>query len=116
MSDSNTVRVLSIDGGGMRGYISTNFMELFVQQWGINPNQIWKYFDVITGSSIGGIQALGYSLGIAPSEINSFFTVDGPWIFTTNASTIAEVSDLWVSDTGRMVRQMNKYRERYCPM
>lgn len=87
MSDSNTVRVLSIDGGGMRGYISTNFMELFVQQWGINPNQIWKYFDVITGSSIGGIQALGYSLGIAPSEINSFFTVDGPWIFTTNAST-----------------------------
>jgi patatin-like phospholipase/acyl hydrolase len=78
---------LSIDGGGMRGYISTNFMELFVQQWGINPNQIWKYFDVITGSSIGGIQALAYSIGLAPSEINSFFTVDGPWIFTTSTST-----------------------------
>lgn len=87
MSDSNTLRVLSIDGGGMRGYISTNFMELFVQQWGINPNQIWKYFDVITGSSIGGIQALAYSIGLAPSEINSFFTVDGPWIFTTSTST-----------------------------
>lgn len=87
MSDPNTVRILSIDGGGMRGYISTNFMELFVQQWGINPNQIWKYFDVITGSSIGGIQALAYSIGLAPSEINSFFTVDGPWIFTTSAST-----------------------------
>lgn len=87
MSDSNTLRILSIDGGGMRGYISTNFMELFVQQWGINPNQIWKYFDVITGSSIGGIQALAYSIGLAPSEINSFFTVDGPWIFTTSTST-----------------------------
>lgn len=87
MSDPNTVRILSIDGGGMRGYISTNFMELFVQQWGINPNQIWKYFDVITGSSIGGIQALAYSIGLAPSEINSFFTVDGPWIFTTSSST-----------------------------
>ena len=87
MSDPNTIRILSIDGGGMRGYISTNFMELFVQQWGINPNQIWKYFDVITGSSIGGIQALAYSIGLAPSEINSFFTVDGPWIFTTSTST-----------------------------
>lgn len=87
MSDPNTLRILSIDGGGMRGYISTNFMELFVQQWGINPNQIWKYFDVITGSSIGGIQALAYSIGLAPSEINSFFTVDGPWIFTTSSST-----------------------------
>jgi uncharacterized protein len=85
--DKNTIRILSLDGGGMRGYISINFMELFVQQWGINPNQIWKYFDVITGSSIGGIQALAYSIGLAPSEINSFFTVDGPWIFTTSAST-----------------------------
>ena len=87
MSDSNTLRVLSLDGGGMRGYISSNFMELFVQQWGINPNQIWKHFDVITGSSIGGIQALAYSIGLAPSDINNFFTVDGPWIFTTSTLT-----------------------------
>ena len=85
--DSNTIRILSLDGGGMRGYISTIFMELFVQLWGINPNQIWKYFDVITGSSIGGIQALAYSIGRSPSEIKSFFTIDGPWIFTTSVST-----------------------------
>ncbi len=87
MSDSNTVRILSIDGGGMRGYISSNFMGLFVKQWGINPNEIWKYFDVITGSSIGGIQALAYSIGLAPSDINSFFTNDGPWIFTTSSTS-----------------------------
>lgn len=85
--DNNTIRILSLDGGGMRGYISTVFMELFVQLWGINPNQIWKYFDVITGSSIGGIQALAYSIGRSPSEIKSFFTMDGPWIFTTSVST-----------------------------
>ena len=49
MSDPNTLRILSIDGGGVRGLIPNTFMELFVQQWGINPNEIWKYFDVITG-------------------------------------------------------------------
>ena len=87
MSDPNTVRVLSLDGGGMRGYISCVFMDLFVQQWGINPNEIWKYFDVITGSSIGGIQAMAYSIGLSPSDISSFFTNDGQWIFTTSTST-----------------------------
>lgn len=84
MSDPNTVRVLSFDGGGMRGYISSNFMDLFVQRWGINPNQIWKYFDVITGSSIGGIAALAYSIGLNPADVSNFFTNDGPWIFTTS--------------------------------
>ena len=87
MSDPNTVRVLSLDGGGMRGYISCVFMDLFVQQWGINPNEIWKYFDVITGSSIGGIQAMAYSIGLSPTDISGFFTNDGQWIFTTSTST-----------------------------
>lgn len=85
--DFNTVRVLSLDGGGMRGFISANFLKKFVDLWGINPNEIWKYFDVITGSSIGGIQALSYSIGMSPTEVLEFFTEDGPWIFTTSAST-----------------------------
>lgn len=84
--DFNTVRVLSLDGGGMRGFISANFLKKFVDLWGINPNEIWKYFDVITGSSIGGIQALSYSIGMSPTEVLEFFTEDGPWIFTTSAS------------------------------
>lgn len=85
--DFNTVRVLSLDGGGMRGFVSANFLKKFVDLWGINPNEIWKYFDVITGSSIGGIQALSYSIGMSPTEVLEFFTEDGPWIFTTSAST-----------------------------
>ena len=34
----------------MRGYVSANFLKLFVQQWGVNANELWKYFDVITVS------------------------------------------------------------------
>jgi patatin-like phospholipase/acyl hydrolase len=87
MSDRNTLRILSLDGGGMRGYLSAIFFKLFVQQWGINANEIWKHFDIITGSSIGGITALAYASGKSPTDILPFFTEDGPWIFTTSTST-----------------------------
>ncbi len=82
MSDSNTLRVLSFDGGGMRGYLSQQFMVQFCQLSGINPNEIWKHFDVITGTSIGGIIALALAFGLSLDSLTSFFTDDGKWIFT----------------------------------
>ena len=85
--DFNTIRVLSLDGGGMRGYVSANFLKSFVDLWGVNPNELWKYFDVISGSSIGGIMALALYFGKSPEELLTFFTEDGPWIFTTSSST-----------------------------
>lgn len=85
MADPNTIRVLSLDGGGMRGIFQAKFMELFVQLWGIAPNEIWKYFDVICGTSAGGLQALGYANGLTPTDMLNFFLEDGPWIFSTSA-------------------------------
>lgn len=81
---SGTCRILSLDGGGERGYISAVFLELFCTQWGINPNTLWQHFDVICGTSVGGIQAIAYANGTSPSEAQSFFTEDGPWIFSTS--------------------------------
>lgn len=74
-----------MDGGGMRGIFEAKFLEQFFQLWGINPNEIWKYFDVICGTSVGGIQALGYANGLSPTDMISFFINDGPWIFSTSA-------------------------------
>lgn len=85
MADDRTVRVLTLDGGGTRGYLSATFLKLFVQQWGINPNELWKYFDVIAGTSVGGIQAMGYANGFSPEALQTFFTQDGPWIFSTSS-------------------------------
>lgn len=86
MADINTIRILSIDGGGAKGIISATFMKLFVQQWGINPDEIWKYFDVITGTSIGGIQALGYAFGQSPTQLQNFFIDNAKWIFSTSTT------------------------------
>lgn len=88
MSDPNTIRVLELDGGGERGYLSLNFLEKFVQEWGINPEDIAKNFDVICGTSIGGIMALGFALGLTPAAISPFFTVEGPNIFTLGTNGI----------------------------
>lgn len=85
MSDPNTLRILSIDGGGTKGIAEATFMKNFVQLWGINPTEIWKYFDVITGTSVGGIQALAYAIGTTPQQMVDFFLTDGPWIFSTSS-------------------------------
>lgn len=82
MADVNTVRILEIDGGGERGYLSLKFLQKFIQQWGIQQNELSKYFDVICGTSIGGIQALAYAFGLGPNDISSFFTSTGPYIFS----------------------------------
>ncbi len=80
--DTNTVRVLSLDGGGVRGYLSLKFLQRFIQQWGIKSDELWKYFDVITGTSIGGIQALGYAYGRSPEYLEPFFRDQAKRVFT----------------------------------
>ena len=91
MSDSNTIRVLSLDGGGERGYLSLKFLIKFLDSWGINPADIAKKFDVICGTSIGGIMGLAFAFGKTPSEIESFFTSAGQYIFTLGSQTIGPV-------------------------
>lgn len=82
MSDPRTLRILEFDGGGERGYMALNFFKSFVQLWGINPADLAKKFDVICGTSIGGIIGLALAFGKTPDELSPFFTVQGPYIFS----------------------------------
>lgn len=99
MSDPNTLRILEIDGGGERGYLSLCWLQKFITQWGIDESThpLWKKFDVICGTSVGGIMALSLAsgqvrvIGANPSDPNdptamsTFFLEKGPWIFTTTS-------------------------------
>lgn len=85
MSDPNTLRILEIDGGGERGCLPLAFFKRFVQQWGVDPASIASQFDVICGTSIGGILALGLAFGLTPDEMTSFFSVQGPYIFSLSS-------------------------------
>jgi len=66
-------RVLSIDGGGMKGLFSAYFMKQFCLDAGIAGNKIYEHFDIIAGTSIGGIQALAYASGYSPDDMIQLF-------------------------------------------
>lgn len=90
MADPNTIRILEFDGGGERGYLSACWFQKFVQQWGIDPTTIANYFDVICGTSIGGIISLGLAYGRTPDDnpttgMLQFFTEKGPYIFSLSS-------------------------------
>ncbi len=88
MSDPNTIHILSLDGGGERGYLSTQFLAKFVQLWGVDPAKLFEQFDVICGTSVGGILALSLAFGKSINDGAAFFTDQGPYIFSLGTSGI----------------------------
>ena len=91
MSDVNTTNVLEFDGGGERGYLSLTFFNRFVQQWGVDPATLWQQFDVMCGTSVGGIMALAMSIGKTPEELLPFFTEQGPYLFTLGSNVFPPI-------------------------
>ena len=55
MSDGKTFKVLSIDGGGIRGIIPARILQHIEEQ---TDKSICHLFDLIAGTSTGGIIAL----------------------------------------------------------
>lgn len=64
MADAKKVRILSLDGGGIRGIIPATIVEYIEEQLKIkskNPNaRIADYFDMIVGTSTGGLLTCFY--------------------------------------------------------
>lgn len=85
MARKDILRILEIDGGGERGYLPLKFLQHFIQLWGIDPAKIAEEFDVICGTSVGGIMALSLAFGMTPDQIAPFFTTQGPYIFSLSS-------------------------------
>lgn len=74
-----TVRkILAIDGGGIMGVMPASFLAELEKASG---KSITDHFDLIVGTSTGGIIALCLGLGSSAAEIESFYLNDGPQIF-----------------------------------
>ena len=82
---SQPFRVLSLDGGGMRGtYTATYFDKVaatFASRRGISALDIGAAFDLIVGTSTGGIIACALSAGIPLHKIVTLYAKQGPLIF-----------------------------------
>lgn len=76
-------RILSIDGGGIKGVFPASFLAALQSDL---PNPIADYFDLIAGTSTGGIIAIGLGLGLSAQELLEFYKSEGPAIFPPSAA------------------------------
>lgn len=74
----NTFKILSIDGGGIKGLYSATVLQHLEDKYG---GHISDYFDMICGTSTGGLIALALSLKIPASTICKFYEEEGRKIF-----------------------------------
>jgi hypothetical protein len=73
-----TRRILTIDGGGIKGVFPAAFLAALEDELG---GSIADYFDLIAGTSTGGIIAIGLGLGMTARELLHLYRETGSRIF-----------------------------------
>ncbi|HWQ91709.1 MAG TPA: CBASS cGAMP-activated phospholipase [Clostridia bacterium] len=72
-------QILSLDGGGIKGIFSAALLAAIEDDLG---TKVTDHFDLIAGTSTGGIIALGLGLGLTPRQIVEFYFSWGGKIFS----------------------------------
>lgn len=75
---SDRFRILSLDGGGIRGTFAA---AVLAETERTLQKRIVDHFDLIVGTSTGGIIALALGLGISAEKVLEFYETKGPIIF-----------------------------------
>ena len=71
-------KILVIDGGGIKGVFPASFLAQVEQSVGRN---VADFFDLIVGTSTGGIIALGLGMGFSAGDMLTFYSELGPSVF-----------------------------------
>lgn len=77
-------RILTIDGGGIKGVFPAAFLAEIEDRLG---QPICDYFDLIAGTSTGGIIAIGLGLGLTAGELLQLYKEFGSSIFPAGGMT-----------------------------
>jgi hypothetical protein len=86
-------RILSIDGGGIMGTQPASFLAALEEDL---DRPIGDYFDLIAGTSTGGILAIGLAMGISARELLDLYVRRGPYIFGQSGGMLENLAgDLW---------------------
>ena len=75
-------RILSIDGGGIRGILPASVLAELERRY-LGGESIARHFDLIAGTSTGGIIALGLGMGFTAAQIRDLYLDRGHLIFPT---------------------------------
>ncbi len=77
-AEGQPFRILCLDGGGIRGVFTASVLAKWESMTG---HRAADHFDLIAGTSTGGILALGLGLGLTAQAIVDFYRSEGPHIF-----------------------------------
>ncbi|MYB94696.1 patatin [Candidatus Poribacteria bacterium] len=118
-TESKTFNVLSIDGGGIRGIIPAMILAEIEEMTG---KPIWKLFDLIAGTSTGGIIALAltkprrrrgkWERHYEAEDIVQFYKREGKSIFNRSTRHTILSVDGWI-DKKYPERGMQRVLRRY---
>lgn len=77
-NSDKTFKILSIDGGGIKGLYSSKIIEHLEEKYKCSTSD---HFDMICGTSTGGLIALALALKIPAKEVSEFYEKYGEQIF-----------------------------------
>jgi uncharacterized protein len=85
MPESHSFRVLSLDGGGMRGTYTATYLDqvaaTFARRRNVPALDVGAAFDLIVGTSTGGIIACALAAGVTLDKVVELYQAHGPFIF-----------------------------------
>ena len=90
-SSMKKFQILAIDGGGMRGLFPAGILARLEETYCIS---VADHFDLVVGTSTGGIIALGLGKGLAPDDIEEFYLERGPRIFAGAENVLRSIAHL----------------------
>ena len=90
--DNAMFRILAIDGGGIKGVFAAAALDQFEQHL---DKPIANYFDLIVGTSTGGIIALGLACNLKAEQLLSLYKNEGAKIFSPSETRRAGLLD-WI--------------------
>jgi len=107
---SGPKRILSLDGGGVRGAITIAFLERLegvVEEIEGKPTLLGDWFDLIGGTSTGSIIACALALGYKASEIHKLYVELGPVVFRKRFWRIAGLRATF--DKKNLIAELRKF-------
>ncbi len=75
---SHSFKILSLDGGGIKGLYTATVLSHLEEEFGVPVGQC---FDMICGTSTGGLIALALAKGLPAKDLVAFYQQHGPSIF-----------------------------------
>ncbi|MFC3230363.1 CBASS cGAMP-activated phospholipase [Marinibaculum pumilum] len=87
-------RILSIDGGGIRGIFPAVFLAGLEERY-LNGRSVAGCFDLVAGTSTGGVLAIGLGAGLTAADLSELYISRGGEIFPPPRSGLIGRLQIW---------------------